>query len=51
MNRTESSQAMEADVIVEFFLQRKHGLRYTRLIGDGDSSVLREFRKRCRFGV
>ncbi|VDI80109.1 Hypothetical predicted protein [Mytilus galloprovincialis] len=36
-----SSQAMEADIIVEGFLEaeRKHGVRYMRLVADGDSSV------------
>ena len=40
-NWTESSQAMEADIIVEGFQQaeEKYGLRYMRFIGDGDSSV------------
>ncbi|VDI80112.1 Hypothetical predicted protein [Mytilus galloprovincialis] len=41
MNWTGSSQAMEADIIVEGFLEaeRKHGVRYMRLVADGDSSV------------
>ena len=36
-----SSCAMEADIIVEGFKQSEtlHGLRYVRMIGDGDSSV------------
>ena len=36
-----SSQAMEADIIVEGFNQAEemHGVRYMGLIGDGDSSV------------
>ena len=40
-NWTESSQAMEADIILEGFLEAesKHGLRYTKLVADGDSSV------------
>ncbi|KAK3104196.1 hypothetical protein FSP39_025198 [Pinctada imbricata] len=40
-NWTESSQAMESDIIVEGFLSAEtvHGVRYMRLIGDGDSSV------------
>ena len=37
-----SSPAMEADIIVEGFRQaeKQHGLRYMKLVGDGDSSVL-----------
>jgi len=40
-NWTESSQSMEADIILEGFLKAEetHGLRYTRIIADGDSSV------------
>ncbi|CAC5392904.1 unnamed protein product [Mytilus coruscus] len=39
-NWDKSSQAMEADIIVEGFLKAdKHGIRYMHLIGDGDSSV------------
>ena len=40
-NWRQSSQAMEADIIVEGFQQAedKYGLRYMRLIADGDSSV------------
>jgi hypothetical protein len=40
-NWSASSQAMEADVIVEGFqaAESKHGIRYMRLIADGDSSV------------
>ena len=41
LNWTESSQAMEAYIIVKGFQQaeEKYGLRYIRFIGDGDSSV------------
>jgi hypothetical protein len=40
-NWTGSSQAMEADIIVDGFLSAEttHGVRYMRLVGDGDSSV------------
>ena len=36
-----SSSEMEADIILEGFLEaeRVHGVRYTRVVGDGDSSV------------
>ena len=40
-NWTESSQAMEADINLEGFLEAesKHGLRYTKLVVDADYSV------------
>ncbi|KAJ8318680.1 LOW QUALITY PROTEIN: hypothetical protein KUTeg_003771 [Tegillarca granosa] len=40
-NWTESSQAMEADIIEEGFKKAEitHGLRYLKLVVDGDSSV------------
>ncbi|XP_033729993.1 uncharacterized protein LOC117319268 [Pecten maximus] len=40
-NWSESSQAMESSIIVEGFQQaeKTHGLRYTTVIADGDSSV------------
>ncbi|XP_021375757.1 uncharacterized protein LOC110464719 [Mizuhopecten yessoensis] len=40
-NWTESSQAMEADIILDGFLnaEKLYGLRYMRMIADGDSSV------------
>lgn len=40
-NWSASSSEMETDVILEGFLEaeRVHGVRYTRFIGDGDSSV------------
>lgn len=43
-----SSTAMEADVIVEGFKQAEstHGVRYMRMIGDGDSSVLNQVHMR-----
>ena len=46
-NWNQSSQAMEADIIVEGFKQAeaKHSLRYMRLIGDGDSSVFAKIRQ------
>ena len=41
-NWNASSPAMESDILVEGFNQaeRTHGVRYMRLVGDGDSSVL-----------
>ncbi|KAK5640569.1 hypothetical protein RI129_011380 [Pyrocoelia pectoralis] len=43
-NWTGSSTAMESDIIVEGFQQSisMHGLKYTQLVGDGDSSVLKK---------
>lgn len=40
-NWTKSSSEMEADIILDGFKQAEsvHGVRYTRFIGDGDSSV------------
>lgn len=40
-NWDDSSSGMETDTILEGFLEAEkvHGLRYTRFIGDGDSSV------------
>ena len=40
-NWTAASSQMETDIIVEGFkeAERVHGLRYTRFVGDGDSSV------------
>jgi ferric iron reductase protein FhuF len=41
MNWDQDSQSTEGDIILEGFLEdeSKHGLRYMRLVGDGDSSV------------
>ena len=41
-NWSESSAAMESDIILEGFhlSERTHGIRYMRVIGDGDSSVM-----------
>ncbi len=41
-NWSQSSQAMEADILLDGFstCEEKYGLRYMRLIGDGDSSVM-----------
>ncbi|KAK5648395.1 hypothetical protein RI129_003287 [Pyrocoelia pectoralis] len=43
-NWTGSSTAMESYIIVEGFQQSisMHGLKYTQLVGDGDSSVLKK---------
>ena len=40
-NWTASSSEMETDIVVEGFIEaeRVHGVRYTKFIGDGDSSV------------
>ena len=40
-NWTGSSSSMETDILVEGFqkAESQHGLRYTRFVGDGDSSV------------
>ena len=40
-NWSKSSSEMETDIILEGFLEaeRVHGVRYTKFIGDGDSSV------------
>lgn len=40
-NWEESSSQMETDIILEGFLkaEQTHGVRYTRFVGDGDSSV------------
>ena len=40
-NWSASSSEMETDIVLEGFLEaeRVHGVRYTQLIGDGDSSV------------
>lgn len=40
-NWSDSSSEMETDIILEGFLEaeRVHGVRYTKFIGDGDSSV------------
>ncbi len=36
-----SSSEMESDIILDGFLQaeKTHGVRYTKFVGDGDSSV------------
>ncbi len=40
-NWTASSSEMETDIIVDGFLEaeRVHGVRYTKFVGDGDSSI------------
>ena len=40
-NWDESSSQMETDIIVEGFVKAEatHGVRYTKFVGDGDSSV------------
>ncbi|KAJ3643704.1 hypothetical protein Zmor_026400 [Zophobas morio] len=44
---------MEADIIVEGFKQSipMYGVKYTRFIGDGDSSVLDHLRKARPYGL
>ncbi|XP_062575148.1 uncharacterized protein LOC134237079 isoform X2 [Saccostrea cucullata] len=46
-NWDSDSQSMESDIIVDGFKQAegKHGLRYMRIIGDGDSSVFAKIRE------
>ena len=46
-NWDQDSQSMESDIILEGFLETesKHGLRYMRLVGDGDSSVFAKIRE------
>lgn len=46
-NWDEASASMESDIIVEGFQQAEaqHGVRYTKFIGDGDSSVLAHLRQ------
>ena len=41
-NWEETSASMESDIIVEGFklAEQQHGVRYTKFIGDGDSSAL-----------
>ena len=43
---------MESDALVEGFQlsEKMHGLRYLRIVGDGDSSVLKEIRTRVSYG-
>ena len=46
-NWEEASASMESDIIVEGFqlAEQQHGVRYTKFIGDGDSSVLARLRE------
>jgi len=46
-NWEEASASMESDIIVEGFklAEEQHGVRYTKFIGDGDSSVLAHLRE------
>lgn len=48
-----SSGAMEADIIVEGFnlSESQHGLRYTRFIADGDSSVFSKIKREVTYGT
>ncbi|XP_069120879.1 uncharacterized protein [Argopecten irradians] len=46
-NWNNSSQSMESDIILEGFLKADHyGIRYMKLIGDGDSSVFASIREK-----
>ena len=47
-NWTESSQSMEADIIVEGFqnAEKQHGLRYINVVADGDSSVFAKIQEK-----
>ena len=51
-NWTESSCAMESDILVEGFRasEATHGVRYMEVIGDGDSSVLAAIRSQVIWG-
>ncbi|XP_076081060.1 uncharacterized protein LOC143051967 [Mytilus galloprovincialis] len=46
-NWDQDSQSMESDVILQGFLEaeKKHGVRYMRIVGDGDSSVFAKIRE------
>ena len=46
-NLDQDSQSMEVDIILEGFIEIeiKHGLRYMRVVGDGDSSVFARIRE------
>lgn len=46
-NTNASSSEMETDIILEGFLkaEQTHGVRYTKFIGDGDSSVFPTLRE------
>src|SRR5207249_2798276 len=46
------SSSMEADIIVEGFMasQEMHGVRYMKLIGDGDSNVMHKIRENVPYG-
>ena len=45
-NWDQSSQAMEADIILEGFLKaNEHGIRYMNIIADGDSSVFAKIKE------
>jgi hypothetical protein len=46
-NWDDTSTAMEAQIIVEGFLSSvdMHGLKYKKLVGDGDSSVYNKIKK------
>jgi len=51
-NWTASSQAMESDIILAGFLEAEstHGVRYTKLISDGDSSVFSKLQEHVPWG-
>ncbi|XP_025415583.1 uncharacterized protein LOC112687212 [Sipha flava] len=52
LNWTKASTSMEVDGIVEGFLKsvEMHGLKYNRLIGDGDSSVTKRLHEISPYG-
>ncbi|CAC5417656.1 unnamed protein product [Mytilus coruscus] len=47
INWDKDSQSMDSDVILQGFLEaeRKHGVRYMRIVGDDDSSVFAKIRE------
>ena len=53
LNWTGSSVAMESDIISEGFRQAEemHGLRYIRVIADGDSSMMCTIRQSVVYGI
>lgn len=51
-NWDKTSTSMESDIILEGFRksQEMHGVKYARLVGDGDSSVLSRLREAMPYG-
>ena len=53
LNWSGSSCAMESDIVVEGFRLSEvtHGIRYIKVVGDGDSSVLATVRQSVSYGI